>query len=97
MNEVTEKKLGDEDMKSLAKRIRATSYECDGTCRLSCEELNFNPSGEIFLKVVGNGVESVLWIEDNKIFANDELPAIEGVEMTPYSSPDSTKRYLVKC
>jgi len=88
---MAEKEIGDEDMRVLASRIRATTYECDGTCRLHCDELKFNGNGEIFLKVVGNGVESIVWHEDGKIYANDELPPIEGVEIVPFTETDRYK------
>ena len=81
----TDKKLCDKDMRALAARIRGTEW-----CA-RCEELNFRPGDELFLKVYANGVECVIWIDDNVIYANDGLPPIEGVKIVPFTETDRNK------
>jgi hypothetical protein len=102
MSATPERRLGDEEMRMLAKRIRETKYspydQPDIAYRLHCEELAGVPSGKIFLKVFGCGVEAVIWIEDNQIFATDCLPDIAGVEMilNTQPGPNETRRYRLK-
>src|SRR3989344_3660232 len=95
-----EKLLSNADLKVLAQRLRAARYIVpwegkDYEYGLHVREFGFVGSSRMMLDVVGCGVECDIWIEGNKIYANDGLPDIEGVKITPCETADiyDTKRY----
>lgn len=97
-----ERVLGHSDLESLAERIRITTFRCGGDdpkyrdvqYKLHCFVRTC--AGHMSLRVLGNGVECIITIEDNQIVANDDLPPIEGVNMLPYTGSRLFTKYVLE-